>query len=254
MEDNSDLRNFIASALKEQYEITLASNGAEALEIIEKDSHPELVISDIMMPRMNGLELCNKIKNDLSTSHIPIVLLTAQTERYTLLDSFKYEANTDLEKPFSMELLNSCITNILKNSDVLKKKYSTVLFESNKMADQDDPNAAFIDQLKQIILDHLDNSEFGIEILCKEMSISQYMLYNKIKSITGMTPGQIIKKIRIQNAEALIRKNQYSIKEVQYMTGFNNPKSFRDAFVEEFGFLPSEYPKKKKTQSTEIQG
>ncbi len=168
-------------------------------------------------------------------------LRTTGPDAFAQAPSFKHEANAYLEKPFNIELLNSCITNILRRNEVLKKHYSSVLFDSYRMPDNGDPNASFIDQLKQIILNHLDNSELSIDILCEEMSISQYMLYNKIKSITGKTPGQIIKKIRIQNAEALIGKNQYSIKEVQYMTGFNNPKSFRDAFVEEFGVLPSEY-------------
>ncbi|MCP4314233.1 MAG: response regulator [Bacteroidetes bacterium] len=240
VEDNNDLRNFMASALNDHYVVMLASNGAEALEVVEKEVHPEVIISDIMMPVMNGLELCNKIKNSISMSHIPIVLLTAQTEQYSQLDSFNHEANAYLEKPFNIELLSSCISSILKQKEVLKKYYSSVLFDSYRI-EEDDPNTSFIDHLKQIILNHIDNSELSIDTLCEEMSISQYMLYNKIKSITGKTPGQIIKKIRIQNAEALIGKNQYSIKEVQYMTGFNNPKSFRDAFMEEFGVLPSEY-------------
>lgn len=241
VEDSRDLRNFMASALNEHYTVMVATNGAEALEIIENGPHPDVIISDIMMPVMDGLELCSQIKNCISTSHIPVILLTAQTEHYSQLDSFNHEANSYLEKPFNIELLSSCIKNILRRNEVLKKHYSSVLFDSYKTTEIDDPNTEFIDQLKQIILNHLDDSELSIDTLCEEMCISQYMLYNKIKSITGKTPGQIIKKIRIQNAEALIKKTQYSIKEVQYMTGFNNPKSFRDAFVEEYGVLPSEY-------------
>ncbi len=241
VEDTSDLRNFMASTLNGLYHVTVASNGAEALEIINNGLHPEVIISDIKMPVMDGLELCNNIKNNISTSHIPIVLLTAQTEQYSQLDSFNHEANAYLEKPFSIELLSSCIKSILRQKEVMKKYYSSVLFDSYRIPVADDPNASFIEQLKQIIHNHMDNSELSIDTICEEMSISQYMLYNKIKSITGRTPGQIIKKIRIQYAETLLIKNLYSIKEIQYMTGFNNPKSFRDAFVEEFGVLPSEY-------------
>jgi len=240
VEDNHDLRNFMASALNSQFEVRLASNGKEAMTMINGDVHPELIVSDIMMPLMNGLELCQAIKEDVSTSHIPVILLTAQTERYSQLDGYSHMANAYLEKPFNMELFNACISSILKHKDVLRKYYSSFLFDSHKMED-DDPNAGFIDQLKQIILDHLDNTELDIDMLCELMSISQYMLYNKIKSITGKTPGQIIRKIRIKKAETLLASKQYSIKEVQYMTGFSNAKSFRDAFGEEFGLLPSEY-------------
>ncbi len=241
VEDTRDLRNFMAVTLKDNYSVMTASNGAEALEIIEKEAPPDVIVSDIKMPVMDGLELCDKIKDNISTSHIPIILLTAQTEQYSQLDSFNHEANAYLEKPFSIELLSSCINNILRQIEVLKKYYSSVLLNSHRILDDNDPNASFIENLKQIIHKHVDNSELSIDTLCEEMSISQYMLYNKIKSITGKTPGQIIKKIRIHNAESLLAKKQYSIKEVQYMTGFNNPKSFRDAFVEEFGVLPSEY-------------
>jgi len=240
VEDNHDLRNFMATALQNQYDVRIASNGKEALGIVDNEAHPELIISDIMMPLMNGLELCNRIKSHVSTSHIPVVLLTAQTEKYSQLDSYNHEANAHLKKPFTIELLSSCISSILKHKDVLKQYYSSVLFDSHRNED-DDLDAVFIEELKQIILKHMDNSELDIHTLCDEMSVSQYMLYNKMKSITGRTPGQIIKKIRIKKAEALMAQKQYSIKEVQYMTGFSNPKSFRDAFKEEFGLLPSEY-------------
>ncbi len=159
VEDNTSLRNFIVSVLNDEYDVMVATNGAEAMEIVEKEVHPELIISDIMMPVMDGFELCNRIKGNTSTSHIPIVLLTARTKQFTLLESFKHEANAYLEKPFSIELLRSCIKNIQRQNDVLKKYYSNALLDTNRIPDDDDPNAIFIDNLKQIISKHIDNSE-----------------------------------------------------------------------------------------------
>jgi signal transduction histidine kinase/ligand-binding sensor domain-containing protein/DNA-binding response OmpR family regulator len=241
VEDEISLRNFMVSILQEHYHVLPASNGKEAIKIVEETIHPDLIISDIMMPEMDGFTLCDVIKGNDCTSHIPIVLLTAWPEKYSQLDSYKHEANAYIEKPFTIEMLNYCIKSILRQTEAMKKCYSSILVDFSKNTEDTDYNKKFIDRAKQIVLKNIDNANLGIETICNEMSISQYMLYNKMKSITGKTPGQIIKTIRIHNAEELLKKNQYSIKEIQYMTGFNTPKSFRDAFKEKFGVLPSEY-------------
>jgi signal transduction histidine kinase/ligand-binding sensor domain-containing protein/CheY-like chemotaxis protein len=241
VEDDLRLRDFIVSILEKNYRLLSAADGKDAYQIIISKVHPDLVISDIMMPVMNGFTLCDRIKGDEFTSHIPIILLTARPEKYSLLDSYMHEANAYIEKPFSQELLTFCIKSILHQHEILRKHYSNTLVDFHRNEDDQDSNRVFLESVKMVILENIDNSELNIQTLCKELSISQYMLYNKLKAIAGKTPGQIIKTIRIHKAAHLIRKGNHSIKEIQYHTGFNSSKSLRDAFKEEFGVLPSQY-------------
>jgi Signal transduction histidine kinase len=251
VEDNDEIREYISSSFRSEYKIIEAATGKEGVELA-LSTIPNIIISDIMMPEMNGIELCRTIKEDMRTSHIPIILLTAKDSIRDKEEGYESGADSYLTKPFSAKLLHSRIRNLLESRAKIAKYItdnkqgidgSLTSINFPKLSNLD---RAFLEKLTKIIEDNLDVEKFDIDFLTNEIGMSHSTLYRKIKGLTGMTANEFIRKIRIRNSLRLMQSGDYNVSEAAYMTGFNNLGYFRECFKEEYGTSPSEYMKKQK--------
>lgn len=246
VEDNDELRNYLAHTLSDDYTIQTCSNGKKALTII-KEYMPELIISDIMMPEMQGDELCNIIKNDITTSHIPIILLTALNDEKNILEGLQIGADEYIVKPFNIGILKATIANLLTNRALLKSKYANL--DVNEEEDGKSPNCTtdldwkFIATVRKSVEENMDNPTFNIDVLCNLLNMSRTSFYNKLKALTDQAPGDYIRLIRLKRAATLLKSGQHSVTEVSELTGFNDVKYFREVFKKHFKVSPSRYAK-----------
>ena len=245
VEDNDELRNYLTHTLSDNYTIQTCSNGKEALTIV-KEYMPELIISDIMMPEMRGDELCAAIKNDIETSHIPIILLTALNDEKNILEGLKIGADEYIVKPFNIGILKATIANLLTNRALLKSKYANLEVSEEEEAS---PNCAtdldwkFIATGKKSVEENIDNPAFNVDVLCNLLNMSRTSFYNKLKALTDQAPGDYIRLIRLKRAATLLKTGQHSITEISEMTGFSDVKYFREVFKKHFNVSPSKYSK-----------
>lgn len=237
-EDNDELRNFIAESLP-GYQIISCMNGAEAFEkaII---TIPDLIISDIMMPVMDGLEFCRKIKTDERTSHIPMILLTALAAHIHQVNGFQTGADAYLTKPFSTKILELNVHNLLASRELMRKKFAQQITLQPQNLPITSPDERFLKKLMQVVEDHMENPEFGVIALGNEMGMSKTVLYKKICAITDLSPSDFIKSMRLKKAVFLLRQNVLSINEVASMVGFNDRKYFSREFKKLHGVSPSD--------------
>lgn len=255
VEDNDELRNYLGHTLSDQYSIQLCSNGKEALTIV-KDYMPELIISDIMMPEMRGDELCETIKNDIETSHIPIILLTALNDEKNVLEGLKTGADEYIVKPFNIGILKATIFNLLANRALLRSKYANLDLEEeteNKKHNNcsSDIDRQFIATVKKHAEVNMDNQEFTVDMLCSLMNMSRTSVYNKIKALTDQSPSDYIRLIRLKKSTELLMGGKHSITQIAYMTGFNDAKYFRQVFKKHFHMSPTKYVKKEREKRDE---
>ncbi|WCT11069.1 hybrid sensor histidine kinase/response regulator transcription factor [Mucilaginibacter jinjuensis] len=240
IEDNDDMRFYLKDNLKHQFTIIEACNGKEGWQKTLA-IHPNLVVSDISMPEMNGIELSKKIKADSRTTHIPIILLTALNEPEDQLLGLESGANDYITKPFNFEILLSKIKNLLLLQETLKKTYQKqqdVKVEQIEVASEDDK---FIKNAVKIVEANITNANFSVEELSRLMLLSRVSLYKKLLTLTGKTPVDFIRNIRLEKAVQLLEKSKLNIANVAYEVGFANPTYFAKVFREEYGMLPSEY-------------
>jgi signal transduction histidine kinase/ligand-binding sensor domain-containing protein/DNA-binding response OmpR family regulator len=240
VEDNPELREFLVQMLQDQFRVSAAENGRTGWETIINDP-PDIIISDIMMPEMDGIELCRKIKTDVRTSHIPVILLSARTAI-----TFKYEgletgADEYITKPFQPEYLSLKIRNLLYQREMVRRKYL-----KDSITDPEDITLTSMDEklLKktiQYIHSNIDKSDLSIESLSEKLGISRVHFYRKIKSLTGVTPQEFLKTIRMKYAASLISQKKLRISEVAYMCGYKDLAYFSKSFKEFHGMSPSEY-------------
>lgn len=249
VDDNQEIVDYIHDSLADTYTVLSAENGKVGFDVA-CEKIPDIVISDIMMPVMDGIEMCRKMKLDIRTSHIPVILLTAKNS--TLDQSEGYDAGADsyLTKPFSINLLKSRLTNILQTRKKLSSVYSSnfknkqVLFnESTNKLDKE-----FLEKLTSIIEENLEDEEMNISKIAYQLNMSHSTLYRKIKALTNLTANEYIRKVRIYFGEKLLLTNQYSISEIMYRVGINSSSYFRQCFKDEFGINPSEYLQKLKEE------
>ncbi|MGO4292320.1 hybrid sensor histidine kinase/response regulator transcription factor [Chitinophaga sp. RAB17] len=240
VEDNEDLRFYLKDNLKERYHVAEATNGREGWEKI-KQINPDLVVSDIMMPLMDGVELAGKIKSETLTAHIPVILLTAMGSEEKQLEGLKAGANDYITKPFTFEILSSRINNLIAQQQLLKKRFQKQIEVSPEEVTITPVDEKFLKQALEIIENQIDNPDFSVDEFSRQMFMSRVTLYRKINSLTGKSPLDFIRSIRLKRAAQLLNKSGMSIGEVTYQVGFNNPKVFRKLFKEEFGITPSEY-------------
>ncbi|MDE3144260.1 MAG: response regulator, partial [Bacteroidota bacterium] len=240
IEDNEDFRFYLKDNLKQFYNIIEAGNGKEGWQKALQ-FHPDLIVSDIMMPVMDGLELCNKIKTDSRTSHIPVILLTAKTTEENKLEGYQTGASDYITKPFNFEILQSRIKNILSHQASLRKTFQKHVEAKPTELAVSSENEKFIQQALEIVEKNIDNTDFSVEELSKGLYMSRVGFYKKIFAITGKTPIEFIRSIRLKRAAQLLSKTQMTIAEVAYEVGFNNPKYFAKYFKAEYGMLPSAY-------------
>ena len=243
VEDNEDFRKFTARTLKENYDILEASNGEEALHVIEKEE-VNIIISDIMMPIMDGLELCHKVKTDIRFSHIPVILLTARTTEEHILEGLKDGADEYITKPFNMDILILRINKILEWTKNNHIKSNTMDISPSEIT-VSSLDEQLMKNIIQYIEDNMDNEDLSVEDLSASVGLSRGHLYKKLISITGKSPIEMIRVLRIKRGKQLLEQSQKNISEIAYEVGMS-PKQFSKFFKEEFGVLPSDYKKNSK--------
>ncbi len=240
VEDNEDFRFYLKDNLQQRYQVTEAINGKDGWEKV-KELQPELVVSDIMMPMMNGIELSKKIRTDPRTSHIPVILLTAMGDEETELEGFRAGINDYISKPFTFEILASRIKSLLTMREQLRKKFQQQVDITPADVTVTPVDEEFMKRAFEIVEKNMSNPEFSVEDLSRELFISRVGLYKKIVSITGKTPIEFIRIMRLKRAAQLLQQGQTNIASIAYEVGYNNPKIFSKYFKEEFGVIPSKY-------------
>ena len=253
VEDNVDIRDYIATSLAPEYNIITAINGKEGLDSAQRDI-PDIIVSDIMMPEIDGIEFCRFVKEDIRTSHIPVILLTAKDSIYDKEVGYKSGADSYLTKPFSARLLLSRIHNIL---DSRKRLVSSMTANNHKPFEDDNLQYSikisqldeeFLAKLTALIEDNLDMEKLDISFLKEKVNMSHSTFYRKVKGLTGISANEFIRKVRLKNSLQLLLSGSYNVSEAAYKTGFNDMAYFRQCFKEEYGMSPSEYLKKNKSQ------
>lgn len=248
VEDNIDFRNYIKDNLKDYYNITEAPNGKIGWQKTLSE-HPDLVLCDINMPEMNGIDLCKKIKADSRTNFIPVILLTALTGEEQQLAGLQTGANDYMTKPFNFDILLSKIQNLLFQQDSFKKIYQKqVEVKASEMEVTESADEKFIKQALAVIEKNISNADFSVEEMSREMFMSRVALYKKLFSLSGKTPIEFIRSVRLKRALQLLEKREMTVAEVAYEVGFNNPKYFTRYFKEEYNVLPSSYLSGKQKQ------
>ena len=241
-EDNDGLRDFIADVLKERYNVVTAKNGKEAYKKALQQI-PDLIISDVIMPEMEGTELCAKIKSDIRTSHIPLILLTSRTSLVYKFDGLESGADAYINKPFNVKEFLLTANNILDSKQKIKQKYSgsTIEFENSSTTSIDEK---MLKKAINIVKKNIDNTSFNIPSFSAELGVSRTILFAKIKTLTNLTPNEFIHSIRMKRAAELLELGQINVSEVCYKVGFKDPKYFTKCFKKHFNQTPSEYSSK----------
>ncbi|HEY0742928.1 MAG TPA: two-component regulator propeller domain-containing protein [Chryseosolibacter sp.] len=245
IEDNEDFRFYLKDNLYKEYQVIEASNGVQGFERAIKNI-PDLIVSDIMMPEMDGIELCKKLKSDSTTSHIPVILLTARAAEDQKLEGFGSGANDYITKPFNFEILQLRIKNLISQRESIQKHFTRHMEIKGSEIEVTSQDEKLVKNAIKAVEDNLTNKDFSVEELSRQMGMSRVLLYKKILALTGKTPIEFIRVIRLQRAAQLLEKSQFTVSEIAYQVGFNNPKYFARYFKEEFHVLPSAYALEKK--------
>ena len=240
VEDNDELRHFIRDSFMEQYQVIEACDGEEGIGKL-KDEFPDIVISDVMMPKMDGFELCKKIKSDIEVSHTPVILLTAKNSDESKISGGEVGADSYITKPFSLKLLQLTIQNILENRKRLKDMYANDIFIEAREMGTTKRDKDFIDFLISIVERNIDNTNLDVELICNEAGMSRTKLYSKIQNLTGQPVGEFIRKIRLKKAAQIIVSEDVSIVEVMERVGIQSQSYFTKAFKKEFGKTPTKF-------------
>lgn len=242
VEDSREMQTFLVKQLSSNYHVLTANNGVEALQILAEKT-VQLIISDIMMPEMDGLEFCRQLKNNLDYSHIPVILLTAKTTIQAKIEGMNIGADNYIEKPFSTEYLKACIANLLRNRAKLQEVLLSSPFVQTTSMAMSKADESFLKKMKDIIDENMPNSDFGPDELAIQLNMSRSSLYRKIKGLLDMTPNDYIRLERLKKAALLLKEGECKINEVCYMTGFNSPSYFTKCFQKQFGVLPKDFVK-----------
>ncbi len=252
VEDNADIRQYIADSLGDDYQILQAADGEEGLQLA-KSRIPDIIVSDIMMPKMNGIELTKHVKDDISTSHIPVILLTAKDSVEDKEEGYDSGADSYLTKPFSARLLQSRLQNILTNrrrlSELILQRGQNSLtsdavntsaelpYSGSKLSRLDQ---VFIEKLNRVVNENISTTDLDMAFMTDKMAMSHSTFYRKVKALTGMTAKEYIRKLRLQHCVELLKSGDYNVTEAATMTGFNDLGHFREVFRKEFGIAPSD--------------
>ena len=239
-EDDPELNHFIASQFSNDYRIIQAFDGGQAYKQALSDP-PELVITDLMMPVSDGIALCNRLKSELTTSHIPVVMLTAKGQDEDKLRGIQTGADAYLVKPFSTGLLVTTVSKLIEGRRLLREKYSKSILVEPSGITITPMDEKFIQLVLDVVDTHLDDHTFSVEQLAKEAGISGPQLYRKVKAITGLSPNEFIRDLRLKRAAVLLKESGLTISEVSYKVGFSSPKYFSRCFHQQFGTSPKEF-------------
>ncbi|WP_047245503.1 two-component regulator propeller domain-containing protein [Maribacter thermophilus] len=242
IEDNDELRIYLKRILQNSFNVFTANNGLEGIDLI-KEENPDVVVSDILMPEINGLELCKRIKDDFETSHIPIILLSARAIDQQVVEGINSGADAYITKPFNSDILVAKINNLIKNREKLR-----LMFQNAKILEPSKVTATSVDEkllhkLKQTIEDNIQDQNLTLEMLATEVGVSRAQLFRKVKALTGLTPNNFIKSIRLKYAVLLLEEDKFQISEIAFLSGFKEPSYFSRCFKEAYGCSPKEYRK-----------
>lgn len=256
VEDNLELRFFLRSIFSPRFRIIEAANGVEGLEKAVKYI-PDIIISDIMMPEKDGITLVRELREELTTSHIPVVLLTAKTDMDTKLQSLQQGADSYITKPFSATYLEARVDNLLARRQKLRQFYCERLMNVNPpeveneeeevdmMSQQD---RRFLERLTEFMERNIDNGDLVVDDLVHEMAVSRSVFFKKLKSLTGLAPIEFVKEMRVKRAAQLIETGEFNMTQISYMVGINDPRYFSKCFKQRFGMTPTEYKDKQKSK------
>ncbi len=249
VEDDKDLLRLITEKLQSKYNILAAENGAEAMKFVANEK-VDLIVSDILMPIMDGIELCNQVMSDISSCHIPIILLTAKTNLDSKIKALKTGAAAYIEKPFSMIFLEAQIANLLDNRNKLRQNFYNNPFIDSLSITHNKIDERFLDKLSKIIVGNLDDDSFNIDKLAQELNMSRTNFHRKLKGITGLTPGDFIRLVRLKKAAELLCNSEYRINEICIIVGFHSQSHFTKSFQKQFGMLPKDFVKMHKSRQS----
>lgn len=244
VDDNEDILEFLADELSEKYNLLTASNGEEALSLLSEEV-VNLVVSDVMMPVMDGFEFCRIIKSNMEYSHVPVILLTAKNTLQSKIAGLELGADAYIEKPFQMEYLLAQVASLLANRVKIKDYFAhSPLVHIKSMAHtKSDEN--FLDRINDFICNHLDEPDLDVDKLARQMNMSRPTLFRKIKSIADLTPAELVNITRLKKAAELLAEGDYKVYEVSDMVGFSSQTAFGRCFLKQFGMTPTEYQKSK---------
>lgn len=245
VEDNIDLRHFIVSILSDRYIVLEADNGLIATELIHKEM-PDLILSDVLMPEMDGKQLCQQLKQDIQTCHIPFIMLTALTSDASQIEGLTAGADDYITKPFNSDILLSKIKNALFNRSLMYRRIATLSALEPDEVVLEDKDSAFLLQVIKFIKSDLSNPDLKVDDISKELGMSRTPFFKKLKALTGLTPNDFIRDIRLNQAAKLLIESDMPISEVAYNVGFASPKYFRECFKKQFGDNPTEYIEKRR--------
>ena len=241
VEDNDDFRHYLTRELSHIYNKVLAAKDGLEGAMMAETENPDIVVSDVMMPRMNGTDMCRRIKENIETSHIPVILLTAWSTDEGRAEGYKAGADAYIAKPFDMEVLLARISNLLEKQEKRQRDFSHSISLDPKTVADSTPDEDFLKEVIACIEKNIDNSEYTIDSLASDVVMSRMSLYRKMKSLTGQTPADFIRTVRLKTAAKLLKGGNCNVSEACYRTGFASPQNFTKHFKEMFGVLPSQY-------------
>ena len=247
VDDNEEILEFLDEELQEQYLLLKAVNGVAALQLLREES-VQLVVSDVIMPEMDGFELCSILKTEVEFSHIPIILLTAKNTLQSKIKGLELGADAYIEKPFSPAHLQAQISNLLSNRNKIKDYFaSSPLVHIKSMAySRADEN--FLESLSEAIERNMYNTDLDVEMLAKEMAMSRATFYRKVKAISNLSPNELIHITRLKKAAELLAEGSHKIYEIIEIVGYNSQSNFTRGFQKQFGMTPTEYVNKKQQE------
>ncbi|MEI9808687.1 MAG: response regulator [Bacteroidota bacterium] len=252
VDDNEEILEFLEHELTEKYTVMKALNGQEAMDLL-KENAVQLVISDIMMPVMNGFELCRIIKTNFDFSHIPVILLTAKNTLQSKIEGLEQGADAYIEKPFSPEYLQVQISTLLSNRNKIKEYFASSPLVHIKSIAYSRADELFLEKINESIFMNVEDTELDVEKLAKLMNMSKPTLYRKIKSLSDLSPNELINITRLKKAAELLAEGKYKIYEVADMVGYASQTNFGRNFLKQFGMTPSEYLSSKEGEKNKQQ-
>lgn len=238
IDDNNGMRAYLRSILQDKYNVSEATNGEQGLEKARREV-PKLVVCDVMMPVMDGLEFTKRLKADTATSHIPVVLLTARSLSEQRKEGYDTGADSYITKPFSGQVLLSRIENLMRSRVMLRSVFAGDKQETEEEEQLNETDKTFVGRLRTAIQENLGDSDFSVERLGEEIGLSRVQLYRKVKALTGQTPVELLRKARLTKARQLLEKTEKSVSEIAYEVGFTSPSYFNKCFKDEFDMNPS---------------
>ena len=245
VEDNNEIRRYLSNGLADLFNTQEAGNGEEALEKL-KDNEVDVIVTDVMMPVMNGIKLCKNVKQNIRTCHIPVIILSAKTDIKDQMEGLQMGADDYIPKPFSLAILTTKIQNMMRTRRRMLEKYAKSLEVEPEKITFNAMDEALLKRAMAIVEKNMDNIEFSTDEFAREMNMSRSNLHLKLKAITGESTIDFIRKIRFNEAAKLLKDGRYTVAEVSTMVGFNTPSYFATSFKKYFGCLPTEYIKKSK--------